>query len=197
MCGMFGYIGPGPDRGTIAELAKLAGRRGPHACGWAALHGSTLGIRKQPGSLSQAASTVPAARIVLGHSRLATTAFGEHGNLRDAQPVTIPPGAMETSGPVLVHNGVADIPGVPLEGGCDSEALLRLYIEAGSLHAALDRLPEREPYAVILAESSRVIYARRGLPLFAATRPDGLYLCSVPFAGSAAVSEGIIQEVRL
>jgi hypothetical protein len=190
MCGVFGFCGPEPDRQLIRDLAALAGRRGPHACGWAFLdtHSGTIKVERRLGSLADHAEHIPASPIVIGHSRLATTGNLSYRNLRDAQPLTLPGAATETRGKVLVHNGVArvNVDG-PLDTGCDSEKLLRLTTGA-TLAFALGMLPESEPFAVLLASPGGIHAARRLLPLQVRHTKAGTYLCSVPFDGSESLA---------
>lgn len=196
MCGIFGFIGPAPDKALIAELARKAGRRGPHACGWAVRTASGLfEIERRAGSLASYAERIPMGSAIIGHSRLATTGGGSYKNLDDAQPLTLP-GAQPFAQYAFVHNGVAGIEcGEPLDTGNDSEALLRLALRSG-LAAAVGALPTREPYAVIFAGTFGLHAARRGLPLYCRADKSGAYLCSVIFAGAAALPEGEVRTFQ-
>lgn len=193
MCGLFAFIGETPDLELLRAIARLAGRRGPHACGWAqSADGLNFRVARRAGSLSAVCHLIEASPIVVGHSRLATTGGASYRDLRDAQPLTLPGAADDVAGPVLVHNGVAlvDYDG-PLDTGCDSEAILRLAARAGDLLSALATLPAAEPFAAILVGGGVLEAGRRGLPLFARQTAGGVYLCSVPFDGAALLGEGI------
>jgi hypothetical protein len=199
MCGLFAFIGATPDEQLLQEVARLAGRRGPHACGWAQSDdGERFAITRREGSLSAACRDVQPSRIVVGHSRLSTMGGTSYRDLRDAQPLTLPGAVAETSGPILVHNGVASVQYAgPLDTGCDSEAILRLAARAGNLFSALACLPADEPFAAIYVSGGVLEAGRRGLPLFARQTLGGVYLCSVPFDGAAQLGEATRHHFRV
>ena len=190
MCGMFGYAGSRPNMARVREIATLAGRRGPHACGWATAAGTVIRVNRDHGSLADHVDRVPSARMIVGHSRLSTSGGLSYRDLRDAQPLTLPGGVTEATGYVMAHNGVAKVNFAgPLDTNCDSEKLLRLTA-SGNLAFALAQLPDDEPYAVIVGAITGLIVARRGLPLFVKHAVEGVYLCSVPFDDATPLPEG-------
>lgn len=190
MCGMFGYAGSRPNMARVREIATLAGRRGPHACGWATAAGAVMRVTRDHGSLADHVARIPVARVIVGHSRLSTSGGLSYRDLRDAQPLTLPGGINEAAGRVMAHNGVAKVNFAgPLDTNCDSEKLLRLAANS-SLAFALAQLPDGEPYAVIMGGIAGLIVARRGLPLFAKHTVEGVYLCSVPFDDATPLPEG-------
>ncbi len=181
MCGLFAFVGAKPQRAQLLELAALAGRRGPHACGWF-LFNERESLERHLGSSEDHADKLPHdVRVLIGNSRLATS--GEHDDLASSQPCT-------ADGYALVHNGIARLkePGPVCETSCDSKALLRIMIRTGALtpglKAAALALEENTPFALIAMRGNQLVAMRRGLPLYARETDEGAYLCSVTFDGA-------------
>lgn len=194
MCGIFGFIGCGFDRATLADVATLAGRRGPHACGWTWWDNDGAHIRRYVGSAEENLEALPfAAYVLIGHSRLATS--GAHDDLNSAQPIAMSRFRLAHDGDVeeavaLAHNGVVRLNGrAPrCETDCDSEALLRLATAdsgplAGGLKAAIDALEDDAPFALLGADEDGIVASRRKLPLFVRERHSATFFCSVAFEG--------------
>jgi len=193
MCGLFGFIGHSVDQALLEHLAVLAGRRGPHASGWAWWRHDKLEIRRQEGSSERNAGKLPRdATVLIGHSRLCTS--GAFDDLSSAQPILV-------EGLAFAHNGVARtrIPPPDCETTCDSEALARIAAaESGSLadklSAAVDSLDPETPFAIVAASDEGIAAARRGLPLFVNETLGGAYLCSVATNGAHALQEETISS---
>lgn len=186
MCGIFAYGGDAPpDPARLAAVARSAGTRGPHACGWE-WFGPVRGSGRHLGPIERQipAMTRRMGRVLIGHARLATT--GEVDDTANIQPLV-------AEGYALAHNGtVPDAAAVCVRYGYaqrttnDSEALLAVALRTrGSLgdrlHAAVRILPEDKPFAVILTDGEQIATIRRGQPLYWGQEEDGFYFCSRPW----------------
>jgi asparagine synthetase B (glutamine-hydrolysing) len=196
MCGLFAYAGPGPDTDLLSAIAFDAGRRGPHGHGWV-VAGDRGEVWHAPGPLIAAhvgrlAAAAQGARAVLGHARLAT-----QGAAYD-DPAGLQP--FGRAGHWLAHNGNVYNPAELAAGvhATDSAAVLAAYAAArdelgpaGALTRVLERAQTAASAVVVLDSDGTLLAARRKLPLFAAERPDGVYLSSRTFPGASPMFPGV------
>lgn len=190
MCGIFGFHGPGaPDPGLLTTAAALAGRRGPHGCGWATRDEWGTRTVRHPSPLTERLDEVGriGARAVLGHSRLAT--MGDWRDVRQLQPFTV-------AGHALAHNGSIANPDDLYPGAAtDSEALAHAYaafrVAGRSPYAALEFLlgaiAQHTAWAVVVLDTTGRLYAHRHYhPLYRLdTGGEGVYLSSQRFHPAA------------
>lgn len=193
MCGLYGFHrrSGAPQAGLLAHLAHLAGTRGPHGHGHA-----TAGQRHVALGVTDATRVSTVVDSVIGHARLATA--GGHADLACVQP-------LQTAGLFVAHNGTvpahrfhATTHGLTLQTDSDSEVLGQLVARARSLEGVagiLDLLTPGLPLALlVLAPDGSVTAARRGHPLYVRRAPEGVYLCSLPFDGSAALPDSTVTR---
>lgn len=185
MCGVFAYAGTRPPtRSQLDDAVRLAARRGPHGHGWATEEGvhRQLGVLDDPGR-------VPAARWVIGHSRLAT--YGMPRDESGLQPVTV-------NGHVLVHNGnVTNWQDLDPTAATDSWALGAVYADnralgmhpRQALSTTLAACHTKAGAIVIRDASGPLVAWRRRLPLHALYTSAGVFLSSGPIPGSHLLPE--------
>lgn len=190
MCGLYGFqrrSGP-PQADVLSTLAHLAGTRGPHGHGHA-----TAGQRHVALGITNPARVSTVVDSVIGHARLATA--GSHDELACVQP-------LQAGGLFVAHNGTVPAHGfhamahaLTLETNSDSEVLAQLVARDGSLEGVagvLDLLTPGLPLALLVLEpDGAVLAARRGHPLHVRRAPEGVYLCSLPFAGSEPLPDSM------
>lgn len=194
MCGLYGFHrrAAAPDGALLRHLAALAGTRGPHAHGQATQAGRVVGL----GPLDPAQLSTPVDSVI-GHARLATS--GAADDLTCAQPLHV--GAL-----FVAHNGTVPAAAfhalrhaVTLTTGSDSEVLARLLARAphpSGWPSVLDLLTPGVPLALLaLLPEGGMIAARRGHPLHALRRPEGTYLCSLPFDGSLPLPDQTVTHL--
>lgn len=204
MCGIAAFIGEAADL-ELLELAAVEGAapRGPHSWGWAWWLGEwnrIVGDGPLPGPPDSCAP----ARVILGHSRLATSgaAAGDAPPPEAGQPVVV-------DGLALAHNGTVGDPlaatrflDVPMPETCDSELLA---IAASRVSAPLiTRLTEAcallttGAQVLALSDGRSLVVARIGQngdrphPLYRLERLEGTYLTSRPFHDDCElIGEGV------
>ena len=187
MCGVFGFDGVRPvDVGAFAEVARLAARRGPHAAGIAWIADERVEILRaaEPWEKleKRALAAVAGATRAIGHCRLATA--GDYSDPADAQPLPVWDGAVAHNGNVYNWRELAAEHGLVLRTRCDSE-VIGLLTRARPLPEALALVDVASPAAVLALWPDRFEVARRGHPLYAWSRPEGTYYCSVRPADDA------------
>lgn len=179
----------------MREVAVAASRRGPHGWGvvWTA---DARNEHRELGPLSGSAwpfRRLAGARGVVGHARLATS--GAAASLRDTQPMARPSVAIAHNGNVYHHRGVAA--GLGLATDCDSELIAAVLEAAGWNDAGLRQavgVIGSTPYALLaIGPDGQVAVSHRKQPMYAATRPEGVYFGQAPFPGAEPVSEGDIR----
>lgn len=187
MCGLYGFRRHGaPDPALLQSLVVLAGQRGPHAHGYA-----TQGRRHVALGPARAEQVSTPVDSLIGHTRLATS--GRYDDPGDAQP-------LQAGRLFVAHNGTvpgaaqhAERLGLKLATGNDSEVLalgLAGAVTLSDVAGVLDLLTPGVPLALLALEADgSIIAARRGHPLHVSRRPEGVYLCSLPFQGSEALPD--------
>jgi asparagine synthetase B (glutamine-hydrolysing) len=194
MCGIFGYVGPSPDKALLRELAVLADERGGHGFGaHIAYPNGELTMRGMGRAETYIDSVLSAIHgktsFVFGQSRLASSNIWEKNTLQNIQPIRI-------RGHVLVHNGNIDEykelyrkyfynPSTRI----DSEAIIMTYLTSGL--QALKALMRGRPHAyVLITPEGKLEFSRYKLPLFFRQDPnDQFYFCSKPFTRSKSLTE--------
>lgn len=177
MCGLFGFTGEQLDIALLQRAAGEAGRRGPHAYGFA----SEAGIVRALGCMSDNLRALSQCRgtWVVGSARLAT--FGGYRKTEDNQPLV-------TEGAVLSHNGnvyeyrriLAELNYIPATE-MDSEALLAAIVQRQDWPALLEDLGKKTPQAALVYRDGSYYTARYGHPLYALPVGAGTYYGSRPF----------------
>jgi glucosamine 6-phosphate synthetase-like amidotransferase/phosphosugar isomerase protein len=168
MCGLFGYVGSEPpDLEILSECVALAATRGPHSHGmaWVGADGRIDALRGDGPAPPEVVDALSGdARVIVGHSRLATTGTYAGGapKIEDTMPfvgraATQPKHLCHSDGitteapqpryareVAVVHNGnvrryrdLASRYGVPLTTGCDSEIIAHLCARLENLRDAL------------------------------------------------------------
>jgi asparagine synthetase B (glutamine-hydrolysing) len=181
MCGIFGFVGISPDAALLQEMAKAAGRRGPHGCGvasWKATNDVPL-IDRRFGRLDANLSILDAfqnAVYGIGHARLATS--GSTNDLAGYHPLVSGRDALVHNGNYYNHERLGQEHGLVPKSATDSEVLLLLSGLYGPARAlALADPPS--PFAVLGVIGGQFHAGRRDLPLFMHGNRSVLYFSSV------------------
>lgn len=216
MCGIAAFIGEAADL-ELLELAAIEGAapRGPHSWGWAWWLGEWSRIVGD-GPLPGPPDSCAPARVILGHSRLATSgaAAGDAPPPEAGQPIVV-------DGIALAHNGtVRDVPlaaehlNLPEPETSDSVLLAVAASRAtGPLTSRLGSavtflaggghehgFAPPGPAVIVLSDGRGIAVARVGEngdrphPLYRLARPEGVYLTSRPFHDECElVGEGVTR----
>jgi len=190
MCGLFGFVGTKPNPATIVELMGLAARRGPDSYGfaWNYGNGTLLDCMHQASPFNgMYPANLGVAKGIIGHCRLATS-----GGVGTVQPLACGAGFVAHNGNIYNAEELADKIQVKPKTPCDSEILGLLVNEGkGPLGKRLERAAgkrvPKSPLAALALWPSGLAAIADGLPIEMAERPEGVYLCSQPFAGSVPI----------
>lgn len=185
MCGIAGFVsfGKPPTDRMLSELVHQAGKRGPHAHGWAWLGHHGWGVIRREGPLQHPPVEMLPSSVIIGHSRLATSGRmpGSVPPVDEAQPIT--------SGDfLLAHNGT--IPGSA--EAVDSWTLLQALVSRPDQPlAVIEALAEGRPSAFVLGRwrTGRLTLVGAGHPLYIAERSEGVYFCSRSLSDSFRVED--------
>lgn len=197
MCGIVAFAGLNPNPALLDQLAVLAERRGPDGSGWAvydAAAGWTV-TRDHAAPLTRVERPdVAGARLVIGHSRLATD--GGVDLESRCQPYH------DEHGVVVAYNG--SLPGVWPDG--DTAEIMARVLEAGPQigllrFLALAEMRSADRQAVIVGAGlpgvlgAQLWVAQRvgfygPMPLWSMQLDEGLYLCSRKFDGAEKLEVG-------
>jgi len=188
MCGIFGFAGDSHDKGVLRSIAEGAGRRGMdgYGIGWLDETDKLHACRsREPLRRSlQVLDELDAARVALGHARLATVGGSE--DLRNFHPF------LAGQSTLLVHNGnlynfreLKAAYGIDTQSDCDSEVMAHLVArQQGSagerlLHAL--SLCDAPAFAVGVIVGRQIAITRRRLPLFFRFGGGRFYFSSFKF----------------
>lgn len=196
MCGLFAYIGRSPNITKLREIAIKAGQRGPHSCGWVWYDDAWMRhVNRYMGNTGVNVDKLPQSRLIIGHSRLATS--GDYKSLDEAQPLV-------ESKISLAHNGVVRINGgrIPkCTTSNDSEVLLRIAAGyepiAEGVWMVFRRLAANTPCVMIATDGEHLVAIRHALPLFMEEDRHGSYLCSLHFGRAVPLPENAVLSWSL
>jgi glucosamine 6-phosphate synthetase-like amidotransferase/phosphosugar isomerase protein len=210
MCGVFGFVsrdGGKLNLGTLARVARVTERRGPHAFGFAWIDGrgrlkcykQTGRITDQLGLLAMAAD----ARMLVGHCRFATQ--GDPADNINNHPHPADGGWIVHNGTIRNYAELVQAFNLFPVSACDSE-VLGLLVERGE-GGVLERCrvavqavcSDEEPGSLFAARSplvllglwprpDRLVAIRRANPLHSGRTEQGYYL--------ASLAEGLPGDVR-
>lgn len=193
MCGLVAFYGARCDPALLDVLVQLARTRGPDAWGWAWSDGAALTLRRVTtlGDLSFSWPGVSTrVRVFVGHARLATSGTLAEG---DAHPLPL----VQYPLAVFAHNGTVYHPDVlarryhvTCDVACDSLVLGQLWWQTQQADTTWQTLVAHQgmtPHAWLAATATRLWWAAWGQPLHRRVTPEGTYLCSRRFDGSAPV----------
>jgi glucosamine 6-phosphate synthetase-like amidotransferase/phosphosugar isomerase protein len=202
MCGVFGFVsqdGKLVNLKTLARIAEVTERRGPHAFGFAWIdRKGRLKCFKQTGRISDHLGLLAMAadaRLLIGHCRYATQGSPEQNINNHPHPA---------DGGWIVHNGripnydrLVDRNNLYPSSDCDTE-VLGLLIEQGqgnlldrcrrAVAAVRDREDEEENLFPVMQplvllglwpRPDRLVAVRRGNPLHYSRTERGYYLASL------------------
>lgn len=190
MCGLFGYItrtGKGPDIRSLRLIAKATESRGRHAFGLVWLDSAgKLSSYKRPGAASDDLwdlERCEGAALVLGHCRWAT--HGSYFDNANNHPHVAGNGLYVHNGVVRNYDRLARVHGLRLETECDSEVLGKLVARSsGTVEERITRAVSlaEGPLALLAAwaNPTRLVFAKRGNPLWCGRSRNGLYFGSLP-----------------
>ena len=192
MCGIFGYVaGNEREAQVVLEGLRYLEYRGYDSWGIAVAEDGRVRCDKAVGQIAHASTSLPPARVALGHTRWAT-----HGGVTQANAHPHP----DCSGRLaLIHNGIVEnhqelrsFLSRPHHflSQTDTEVLVHL------LEEELEREPDLLPalmrifrqveglsaVAVLDAETGQVAVAKNGSPLVLGWGDDASYLASDPTA---------------
>lgn len=177
MCGLFGFVGEELDTNVVQQIAQEAGRRGPHAYGFA----WEEGVIRDVGCMSDHLDRLSAidGGWFIGHARLAT--YGTYLIPEYNQPLI----AEKT---VVAHNGniydyqniIEELEWTP-KTQIDTEAILAMLLRYRDWPYILGRQADRSPQAALIRHKDSMYTVRYGHPLYALEIGQGTYFCSRPF----------------
>lgn len=202
ICGIFGFIGEQFEPSTLAEVAREAGKRGPHGFGFARLAEEEIEVVKHQTPLQESISLVveKQTRLLIGNARLAT--FGSYENIHGYHPHS-------KGGFHIVHNGnVYKAPelierySLNLISDSDSEVIVHLIaLAAGTLEErvnwALREIDCKTNMTLLAMNREGIVAYSQGHSLFTTTRSNAVYLCSRSVAHSEQLEQGATRLYAL
>lgn len=192
MCGLFGYVGESYNPGLMIRAAREAGRRGPHAYGFAYEGEVVRGL----GSLSDKPEVVlqTTGNWLIGNARMAT--FGGFEKPADNQPLVSGSTILAHNGNVYDHQKVMAAYRYEPQSAIDSEALLAAVINDPRWREVLYHAADFAPQAALLRHQGAFYFVSLGHPLYVLNDDSGHYLCSRSFDDRCQLLATGIWEYR-
>jgi glucosamine 6-phosphate synthetase-like amidotransferase/phosphosugar isomerase protein len=175
MCGVWGFDNRGTlDLTVVKEIIERADERGGHSYGIFGLkqNGDQFCYKSHGRSNSDLIlNLVKDARVVIGHSRLATS--GDL-NLFNSQPIVTTDGVLVHNGNIPMSDLIYERYGYRPSTNNDSEALIPMILNKESI----DNIEGAFLFLKIDYTSHELIKYNSGLPLFEEQIKDVTYYCS-------------------